>query len=74
MQTNLFQRKALVYLVLTQCRLPCLDTGDNSAQQDQYDFGSLSGSDTKRQMHYQNNLNVINSVLLRKLAINKLSR
>ncbi|CRK92270.1 CLUMA_CG005758, isoform A, partial [Clunio marinus] len=51
-----------------------IDTGDYSNQQDQYDFGTLSGSDTKRQMHYQNNLNVINSVLLRKLAINKLSR
>ncbi|KAG5679901.1 hypothetical protein PVAND_009437 [Polypedilum vanderplanki] len=50
-----------------------IDTGDFS-QQDPYDFGSLSGSDTKRQMHYQNNLNIINSVLLRKLAINKLSR
>lgn len=49
------------------------DTGDSS-QQDQYDFGTLSGGDVKRQMHYQNNLNVINSVLLRKLAINKLSR
>ncbi|KAG5679900.1 hypothetical protein PVAND_009436 [Polypedilum vanderplanki] len=50
-----------------------VNTGDFS-QQDPYDFGSLSGSDTKRQMHYQNNLNIINSVLLRKLAINKLSR
>lgn len=49
------------------------DTGEHN-QQDQYDFGTLSGSDTKRQIHYQNNLNVINSVLLRKLAINKLSR
>lgn len=53
---------------------PTSDTGDHNSQQDQYDFGTLSGSDTKRQMHYQNNLNVINSVLLRKLAINKLSR
>ena len=50
-----------------------IDTGDYN-QQDPYDFGSQSGSEAKRQMHYQNNLNIINSVLLRKLAINKLSR
>lgn len=43
-------------------------------QAEQYDFGTLSSSETKRQMHYQNTLNIINSVLLRKLAINKLSR
>lgn len=49
------------------------DTGDYN-QQDPYDFGSQSDSQAKRQMHYQNNLNIINSVLLRKLAINKLSR
>lgn len=49
------------------------DTGDSS-QSEQYDFGSLNGGDPKRQQHYQNTLNIINSVLLRKLAINKLSR
>ncbi|KAL7035915.1 hypothetical protein ACKWTF_008621 [Chironomus riparius] len=50
-----------------------IDTGDYN-QPDPYDFGTSSGSEAKRQMHYQNNLNIINSVLLRKLAINKLSR
>lgn len=49
------------------------DTGDAN-QAEQYDFGTMSGSETKRQMHYQNTLNIINSILLRKLAINKLSR
>jgi hypothetical protein len=50
------------------------DTGEHANQQEQFDFGTSSDSDIKRQKHYQNSLNIINSVLLRKIAKNKLSR
>lgn len=50
------------------------DTGDQINQQEPYDFGTSADGDMKRQKHYQNSLNIINSVLLRKLAKNKLSR